>query len=79
MVKMKNDRISLPTIDARMRRQVFPDPALVFVFGCCTSLFNVRSMFIPVRFVPNLLVLNKAALAPRVTDAELGISKSELV
>ena len=79
VVEMKNNGISLAAIDARMRRQVLPDPALVFVLGRRTPFLDVCSVSIPVAFIPEALVFNKAALAPRVTDAELYVPEPELI
>jgi len=76
---MKNNGISLAAIDARMRRQVFPDPALVFVLGRRTPFLDVCSVSIPVAFVPEALVVNETVFAPRVTDAELYIPEPELI
>jgi hypothetical protein len=56
-----------------------PHPELVFVPGFDASLSNMFGVFLAIALVPGALVLNKAALAPRVPEVQLGIPESELI
>ena len=79
VVELKDDRVALAAHHAGVLRQVSPRAQLILVRGLIASQSNVRDVFFAIALVPEALVFNEAGLAPRVTDAELGISETELI
>jgi len=79
VVELKDDRIALAAVHAGVLRQVSPRAQLVLVPGPIASYSNMRDVFLAIALIPKALVFNEAGLAPRVTDAELRISETELI
>jgi hypothetical protein len=52
---------------------------LVFVCRFIAGYPHARDVLFSISFVPERLVLDEAALAPRVTDAELYVAEAELI
>ena len=79
MVELQDDRVSLAALNARMLREVLPHSELVLVSGLVPGLADVRDMPLAIALVPSALVFDEAALAPRVTYAELGVPEAEFI
>jgi hypothetical protein len=79
VVELEDDRIAFAALHAGVLREVLPSTQLVLVRGLIASYSNMRDLLIAIALIPEAFVLNEAGLAPRVTDAELGISETELV
>jgi hypothetical protein len=79
MIELEDYGIAFAADDARVLSEVLPHAQLVLIRGLIPSYPNVRDVFLTIAFVPQTLVFNEAALAPRVTDSELRISEAEFV
>jgi hypothetical protein len=62
-----------------MLRQVLPRAQLILVARLISSHTNMRDVFVAIALIPKAFVFNEAGLAPRVANAELGISETELI
>src|SRR2546430_8933815 len=79
MIELEDHGIAFAADDARVLGEVLPHPQLVLIRGLIPRYPNVRDVFLTIALVPQTLVFNEAALAPRVTNAELRISEAEFV
>src|SRR2546427_10182135 len=79
VVELKNDRIALAAINARVSCQVLPHAALVLFRADDSHLLYVSEMLVPVSQVPKALVFGVAGLAPRLTNTPLAMLEAELI
>lgn len=79
MVKLENDGISLAAVHTRVLPQVVPHFQVVLVPRSIADHLNMGDVAIAIPQIPEMLVFDEAVLAPRVTDAKLGITKSKFV
>jgi hypothetical protein len=79
VVELEDDRIALAALHAGVLRQVLPRAQLILVGRLIASHSNMRDVFVAIALIPKAFVFNEAGLAPRVANAELGISETELI
>ena len=79
VVELKNDRIALAEINARVNCQELPHAALVLFRADGSHLLYMSEMLVPVSQVPDARVFGVAGLAPRLTNTPLAILEAELI
>jgi hypothetical protein len=79
VVELKNDRIALAAINARVGCQVLPHAKLVLFRADRSHRLHMSEMLVPVSQVPEVLVLDVTGFAPGLTNAALAIFEAELV
>jgi hypothetical protein len=79
VVKLKDNRVRLAAIYARVKGEVLPYPLLILRKGHGGCRLDASEVTLPISQIPEALVLDETFLAPGVTNRELGIAETEFV